>query len=54
MKRTGTPAARNVDMFVSMLMFNYLIAAPDAHAKNYSLLLDREALIWYLPMTLPL
>lgn len=43
MKRTGTPAARNVDMFVSMLMFNYLIAAPDAYAKNYSLLLDRES-----------
>ena len=25
-------------LFVEMLFFNYLIAAPDAHAKNYSLL----------------
>ncbi|MEG0477502.1 MAG: type II toxin-antitoxin system HipA family toxin [Raoultibacter sp.] len=26
-------------LFIEMLFFNYLIAAPDAHAKNYSLLL---------------
>lgn len=38
-KRTGEPAARNLAQFVDMLFFNYLIGAPDAHGKNYSLLL---------------
>lgn len=41
--RTGEPAALNSERFIRMLFFNYLIAAPDAHAKNYSILLDREA-----------
>lgn len=40
---TGAPAATNSERFVRMMFFNYLIAAPDAHAKNYSLLLDRDA-----------
>lgn len=43
LRRTGAPAASNVAAFVGMLFFNYLVAAPDAHAKNYSLLLDRGA-----------
>lgn len=43
LRRTGAPAASNSERFVRMLFFNYLIAAPDAHAKNYSLLLDRDA-----------
>jgi serine/threonine-protein kinase HipA len=30
---------RNADRFVEQLAFNYLIGAPDAHAKNYSILL---------------
>lgn len=30
---------RNLDAFVDALAFNILIAAPDAHAKNYSVLL---------------
>lgn len=38
-KRTGEPAARNLKQFMDMLFFNYLIGAPDAHGKNYSLLL---------------
>ncbi len=42
LKRTGGAAADNLASFVSMLFFNYLIAAPDAHGKNYSLLLDKD------------
>lgn len=42
-KRTGAPAASNLVRFFDMLFFNYLIGAPDAHAKNYSLLLDHDA-----------
>lgn len=43
LRRTGAPAASNLAAFMKMLFFNYLIGAPDAHAKNYSLLLDRDA-----------
>ena len=40
----GEPAAgRAIDQFVDALIFNWLLAAPDAHAKNYSVLLDRRA-----------
>lgn len=42
-KITGSPSAANIVNFADMLFFNYLIGAPDAHAKNYSLLLDRNA-----------
>lgn len=42
LKRTGAAAQENVGLFIAMLFFNYLIGAPDAHAKNYSLLLDGE------------
>lgn len=42
-KRTGEPAARNIAQFMDMLFFNYLIGAPDAHGKNYSVLLGRDA-----------
>ncbi|MEC4272861.1 type II toxin-antitoxin system HipA family toxin [Adlercreutzia sp. R25] len=42
-KRTGAPAASNLRRFFDMLFFNYLIGAPDAHAKNYSLLIDCNA-----------
>lgn len=41
--RTGAPAASNLRRFFDMLFFNYLIGAPDAHAKNYSLLIDCNA-----------
>ena len=37
--QTGRFAADNLNRFTAMLFFNYLIGAPDAHAKNYSLLL---------------
>lgn len=40
LKKTGPAARENVGLFIAMLFFNYLIGAPDAHAKNYSLLLD--------------
>lgn len=41
LRRAGHPATRdeNVSRFVDGLTFNYLIGAPDAHAKNYSVLL---------------
>lgn len=37
---TGPTAQENAAGFLQMLLFNYLIAATDAHAKNYSILLD--------------
>lgn len=40
LKKTGATAQQNTGLFIAMLFFNYLIGAPDAHAKNYSLLLD--------------
>lgn len=43
LKQTGPAAKQNIQTFIKMLLFNYLIAAPDAHAKNYSLLLGRDA-----------
>lgn len=43
LRKTGAPAATNVATFVKMLFFNYLTAAPDAHAKNYSMLHGRDA-----------
>ncbi len=42
LRRTGAPAAANVTTFMKMLFFNYLTASPDAHAKNYSMLHDRD------------
>ena len=37
---TGSTAQENTARFLQMLLFNYLVAATDAHAKNYSILLD--------------
>lgn len=42
-KQTGAQAESNIRQFMDMLFFNYLMGAPDAHAKNYSLLLGRNA-----------
>lgn len=39
LKQTGRFAHDNLVQFATMLFFNYLIGAPDAHAKNYSLLI---------------
>lgn len=39
LKGTGRYATDNLTRFASMLFFNYLVGAPDAHAKNYSLLI---------------
>jgi len=39
----GAAAGRAVDQFVDALIFNWLLAAPDAHAKNYSVLLAQRA-----------
>src|SRR3546814_4239685 len=35
-------ASSAVEAFVDALAFNWLVAAPDAHAKNYALLLRSE------------
>lgn len=40
LKRSGESAPDNLELFTFMLFFNYLIGAPDGHAKNYSMLLD--------------
>lgn len=37
--QVATDAERDVMRFVDAVVFNYLIGAPDAHAKNYSVLL---------------
>lgn len=42
LKKTGRYAKANVRRFVEMLFFNYLVGAPDAHAKNYSVLLGAK------------
>ena len=41
LRRHGRPSGqrRNVERFTRSLIFSYLIGAPDAHAKNYSVLL---------------
>lgn len=42
LKQTGDAARINIALFLKMLYFNYLIGAPDAHAKNYSLLIGHN------------
>jgi len=37
---TEAEAAHNLQLFILYLLFNYLIGATDAHAKNYSILLS--------------
>lgn len=39
LQQTGRFAGENLTQFASILFFNYLVGAPDAHAKNYSLLI---------------
>lgn len=48
---TGTSHHQiNLRVFTQMLFFNYLIGAPDAHAKNYSLLLGKNGDAVLAPM----
>lgn len=47
---TGTAAQANVASFLQMLFFNYLVAATDAHAKNYSLMLSADGIHRLAPM----
>lgn len=47
---SGPMAQSNVASFLQMLFFNYLIAATDAHAKNYSLMLSSDGLHKLAPM----
>lgn len=46
----GSNERRNVLAFVEMLFFNYLVAAPDAHAKNYSLLFGGKGEMLLAPL----
>ena len=47
---TGPTAQTNAASFLQMLFFNYLFAATDAHAKNYSLLLAADGAHRLAPM----
>ncbi len=47
---TGVEAQANVARFLQMLFYNYLIAATDAHAKNYSLMLNADGSHRLAPM----
>lgn len=47
---TGNKAQANIAGFLQMLFFNYLIAATDAHAKNYSLMLSVDGTHRLAPM----
>lgn len=40
---TGPTAQTNAAGFLQMLFLNYLLAATDAHAKNYSIMLAADA-----------
>lgn len=40
--RTAADASANVARFLDGLVLNTVIAAPDAHARNYAVLLDRD------------
>lgn len=40
---TEAEAAHNLQLFILYLLFNYLIGATDAHAKNYSILLSADS-----------
>lgn len=40
LRKTGEDAMSNIRRFIDQLFFNYLTGAPDAHVKNYSLLLS--------------
>ena len=50
LQSTSTEAGGNVARFLQMLFFNYLIAATDAHAKNYSLILEQSGAHRLAPM----
>lgn len=42
---SGRDAAYNLTRFLLLLFFNYLMGAPDAHAKNYSVLLHGDEVL---------
>lgn len=42
LKETGRDARSNIQGFIDQLFFNYLTGSPDAHAKNYSVLLSES------------
>ena len=48
--KTGRHAPANLRTFTLFLIFNYLVGATDAHAKNYSLLLGTRGLARLAPL----
>ena len=50
LQRTGQYAEDNLNRFTAMLFFNYLVGAPDANAKNYSLLLAENGEMRLAPL----
>jgi serine/threonine-protein kinase HipA len=40
---SAAAADRNVDSFLDMIVFNTVVMAPDAHARNYAVLLDGDS-----------
>ncbi|WP_271623643.1 HipA domain-containing protein [Bradyrhizobium sp. CCBAU 11430] len=50
MRTYSTDRGADVETFVSALIFNWLIGGPDAHAKNYSLLLASGPLVRLAPL----
>jgi serine/threonine-protein kinase HipA len=49
LRMTSEPE-ENTRTFAAMLFFNYLIGGSDAHAKNYSLLLEPDGSSWVAPL----
>ena len=47
---TDANSTRNMRLFVLYLLFNYLIGATDAHAKNYSVLLGTQGTALLAPL----
>ena len=48
--QTSEGAPSNLRIFILYLLFNYLIGATDAHAKNYSVLLGKDGLARLAPL----
>ncbi len=50
LREVSTGVEEDIDTFVGALVFNWLIAGPDAHAKNYSLLIAAGGRVRLAPL----
>jgi serine/threonine-protein kinase HipA len=48
--KSSTAPSEDIHTFVNAVAFNWFIAGPDAHAKNYALLLGAESRIRFAPL----